>query len=595
MSSACLYFLSAQAWAWAAVFFLIAGSELVYRLRKEQTLRKNAVLSLERFRMETQTHEMEREDEQIRMNKSLALEIRAHTEAENRLRDSEEKYRNLVNSLPEGIFIVQDHKIVFFNPGLVTLTGLDPDELLLMDPYAFIKGIRNSDPANPCFLKGPDQSKIFIESQWVEIRFNGIPARLYTIRDVTERVLANQEKDRLESELEKAKKMEALGLMAAGVAHDLNNVLSGIVSTPELLLMELPKDSELRETVRTIKDSGKRASVIVDELLTLGRGAVRISEPVRLNDVVQGYLCSPEFKKSCEYHPEVRLEKDMDENLPLIKGSELNMRKVVMNLVSNAMEAIQGRGRICLTTGRIRFNGTSLKGYEKKLDGEYIRLTVADTGPGIAPKDLERIFEPFYTKKILGRSGTGLGLSIVWNIIHDHRGSIQVKSSREGTCFDIYFPVSSALQDDDKPDRIYTLSDYTGNNEIILVVDDEKNQLKITTNMLRRMGYRVATVDSGEAAIDYLASNKVDLVILDMIMAPGIDGLSTFQGLRGVDPGIRAVLVSGYSKTRQVQLAQESGAGAFIKKPFSLQILGLAVKKELERQENDHELSNTKS
>jgi len=575
--------------AWLMVFCFIIGSAGVYKIKKEQGLGAKATRDLEKLLRKQKKLEEKWESEQVRMNKSLTLEIQAHTEAENQLRESEEKYRNLVNSLPEGIFILQNQKIVFFNPGLEILTGLCPDDLYQLDPGSFFEGWQGNEQTTSdlSFIKGPDLSKIFIESQWVEIRFNGRCAKLYALRDITERLLANREKDRLESELERAKKMEALGLMAAGVAHDLNNILSGIVSTPDLLLMELAQDSDLRETVLIIKDSGKRASVIVDELLTLGREWAIAGESVRLNDVVNDYLGSPEFRKSCEYHPKVQLETVLDKALPSISGSGLHMRKVVMNLVSNAMEAIPGQGRITLTTGQICFKGTALSGYEKKLHGEHIRLTVADTGPGIHPDDLERIFEPFYTKKILGRSGTGLGLSIVWNVVHDHKGYIQVKSCEDGTCFDIYLPASSALRDEDKPDRIYTLNDYVGNDETILVVDDDKNQRKITSNMLGRMGYRVTAVESGEAAVDYLALHHVDLVVLDMIMAPGIDGLSTFVQLRAIDPRIRAVLASGYSKNREVEMAQESGAGAFIKKPFSLETLGLAVKKELKG--NDHD------
>ncbi|WDP93088.1 MAG: response regulator [Desulfobacter sp.] len=568
------------------IFFTLwlPGMAALVQLEKHSAGSRDALARAREAENEMADLARRQEEELNRVNKSLFLEIRAHIEAEGRLRESEEKYRYLVNSLPEGIFILQDRKIVFHNPGLEALTGLGAEELKTMDPAPLMPGQGRAPDRQPT-LDRPDGSTIIIENQWVDIRFKDRPARLYTVRDITERVMAEKEKDRLETELEKAKKMEAIGLMAAGVAHDLNNVLAGVVSTPDLLLMELPDDSGLRETVLTIKDSGKRASVIVDELLTLGKGTVGVREPVRLNEVVDDYLASPEFDKSREFHPGVRVDCRLDPELPGMTGSGLHMRKVVMNLVSNAMEAIRGSGQISLTTGRVRFMEKQLKGYETALNGEYIHLCIADTGPGIAAEDLERIFEPFYTKKILGRSGTGLGLSIVWNIVHDHKGYIQVKSSEAGTIFDIYLPAGSILQDEGKPDKIYTLSDYTGNDEKILVVDDEENQLKITSNMLRRMGYQVATVPSGEAAVEYAGANPVDLVILDMIMAPGIDGLETFNRLRGVRPGIRAVLVSGYSKTGDVDAAQASGAGAFLKKPFSLQTLGLAVKHELERQE----------
>jgi len=519
-----------------------------------------------------------------RLNKSLALEIRAHTEAETRLRESEETYKNLVNSLPEGIFIVQEGAIVFFNPGLERLTGLLGDNLSKVDPETLFQ---TGDAGCHDYFLGLDQKRTYIEKQWVDIQFNSTPARLFAVRDITERVMARQEKKRLEKELGKAKKMEALGLLAGGVAHDLNNVLSGIVSTPELLLMDLPGESQFREPILTIKDSGKRAAVIVDELLTLARGSAKMVEPVCLNGVIEGYLRSPEFLKAAEFHPGVTISTDLDPDLSRFNASSVHMHKTIMNLVGNAMEAVQTKGRVCITTKHQTFDNKILKGYEKSLEGPFISLSVEDTGPGIPAEDMDRVFEPFYTKKILGRSGTGLGLSIVWNIVHDHKGVIQVSSHRGSTRFELLFPVSKVLQEKIKTDKIYCLSDYTGNNEQVLVVDDVDTQQRITANMLQRLGYRVAVVGSGEAAIAHALENRLDLVVLDMIMDPGMNGLATFRELRSIQPGIKAIIASGYSQTKDVQKAQALGAGLFIKKPFSLQCLGLAIKQELERETDE--------
>ena len=321
----------------------------------------------------------------------------------------------------------------------------------------------------------------------------------------------------------------------------------------------------------------------MDELLTLARGSAKVLEPVRLNDVIEDYLSSPEFDRVARFHPGVILIKNLDSALPLLNASGLHMRKIVMNLVSNAMEAIQEKGNVTLKTSRVQFSKKILKGYERTTDGSYIRFSVKDTGPGISTQDLDRIFEPFYTKKVLGRSGTGLGLSIVWNTVHDHKGYIQVKSEKGETLFQIYFPVTKVLVEAAQPDRIYTLSDYKGHNETILVVDDVESQRKISRNMMKRLGYQVTVVSSGEDAIVYVRKNKVDLVVLDMIMDPGISGLDTFRELKIIDPDIRAVITSGYSKTRDVEKAQELGAGPFIKKPYSLELLGLTLKEELDK------------
>lgn len=525
------------------------------------------------------------DSELIRMNKSLELEIRAHTEAEAQLRESEEKYKNLVNSLPEGIFIVQDSRIVFCNPGLERLAGRPMDQLLGENPDRIFPGKpAHGEPAES--LHHPRGGEIFVETQSVDIRYKRQPARLVTVLDITEMVTARREKERLKTELEKARKMEAFGLLAGGVAHDLNNVLSGIVSTPELILMDLPADSELIEPVMTMKDSGKRASIIVDELLTLARGSATITEPVQLNDIIEDYLYSPEYAQVSQFHPRVRLSTVLDPELPMLTASGIHMRKVVMNLVSNAMEAIRDQGEVILKTASVRFKNRIIKGYERTRDGEYVCLSVRDTGQGISKEDMDRIFEPFYTKKVLGRSGTGLGLSIVWNTVHDHKGYIRVSSGRGHSLFELFFPAAATvLPEAAEPDRILTLSDYSGNGETILVVDDVAGQRKITTNMLKRLGYRPMAVKSGEAAIEYVRDHSVDLVILDMIMDPGISGLVTFQQLRHLVPEIRAIIASGYSETEDVQKAQALGAGAYIKKPFSLQRLGLAVKAELNQKD----------
>jgi two-component system, cell cycle sensor histidine kinase and response regulator CckA len=573
----------------AGILFIMLATMMVagYRIEYASRLSFLSQSGLKELNQHIKNREELQDTELIKMNKSLALEICAHTEAEGQLRESEEKYKNLVNSLPEGIFILQNGRIVFFNPGLERMTGLSARQLSGAEPAVIFSRSSSGEEAKnqlvPDFIVQPDGNKIYIEKKVVEIVYNSAPALLFAVRDTTERVKSMQEKKRLEKELGKAKKMEAFGLLAGGVAHDLNNVLSGIVSTPDLLLMDLPEGSELIEPILIMKDSGKRATIIVDELLTLARGSAKVLEPVRFNDVIQDYLLSPEFDRVARFHPGVILIKNLDPNLPLINASGLHMRKIVMNLVSNAMEAIQDKGRVILETTMVQFSKKILKGYERATDGPYIRFSVQDTGPGISTQDLDRIFEPFYTKKVLGRSGTGLGLSIVWNTVHDHKGYIQVRSEKGESLFEVYFPVTKVSVEALEPDKIYTLSDYSGHNEAILVVDDVESQRKISKNMMKRLGYQVTVVSSGEEAIVHAMKNKVDLAVLDMIMEPGISGLDTFRELKIIDPDIRAVITSGYSKTRDVEKAQEIGAGPFIKKPYSLEFLGLTLKEELDK------------
>ena len=399
-------------------------------------------------------------------------------------------------------------------------------------------------------------------------------------RDISARKQAEEALRQSQEKIARLQKMESLGLLAGGVAHDLNNVLSGIVSYPELLLLDLPEDSRLRGPIETMKKSGQRAVAIVQDLLTVARGVATMKEPLNLNDLIREYLQSPEFHKFKEYHPAVTIRTNLDNDLLNIAGSLVHIRKVAMNLVSNAVEAIEGSGNVTISTVN-RYVDKTLKGYDDVKTGEYAVLAVSDGGSGISSKDLERIFEPFYTKKVMGRSGTGLGLAVVWNVVQDHQGYIDVESSKNGTTFEIYFPITREAILDKESD--IPIGDYKGAGETILVVDDVDTQREIACNMLNTLGYKAKAVSSGEEAVNYLQEHAVDLILLDMIMDPGISGRETYESVIKIHPNQKAVIVSGFVETDEVREAQRLGAGRFIKKPFTLEKLGIALKNELKR------------
>jgi PAS domain S-box-containing protein len=383
-----------------------------------------------------------------------------------------------------------------------------------------------------------------------------------------------------EQNLARSRKMESLGLLAGGVAHDLNNVLAGVVSYPELLLLDLPEGGRLKKYIRKIQETGYRATAIVQDLLTVARGAAIIKEPVKLNAIIEDYLHSSEFEKLQNFHPFVAVETDLDADLRNINGSEIHLRKVIMNLVSNAAEAIEGGGNVVLSTVNRYVDGPlGVQGEVK--EGEYAILSVSDNGPGISREDLDRIFEPFYTKKVMGRSGTGLGLAVVWNVVQDLDGYIDVTSSDKGTTFDLYFPATRS----EATDREFRapLPDYKGNGEAVLVVDDVESQREIAHEMLKKLGYNVTTVSSGEEAVAYFKEHAADLILLDMIMDPGMNGLETYEKVLKIHPAQKAVIASGFAETDEVKEAQKLGAGIYIKKPLTLESLGIAVRDELKK------------
>jgi CheY-like chemotaxis protein len=264
-----------------------------------------------------------------------------------------------------------------------------------------------------------------------------------------------------------------------------------------------------------------------------------------------------------------------------MKGSPVHLGKMVMNLLTNAAEASLEKGKVMIRTEN-RYLDSAVAGYDDMKEGEHVILTVSDRGKGISPDDIGRIFEPFYTKKVMGRSGTGLGLAVVWGTVKDHGGYIDVKSAEgEGTTFTLYFP--AVREEEDTEQQKPSFSEYQGRNESILVVDDVEEQRKLALNMLNALGYQATTVSSGEEAVEYLQNNRVDLLVLDMIMAPGMDGLETYRRIMEFSPGQKAVIVSGYSETDRVREVRELGAKDYIQKPYLMDKFGLAVRKALDR------------
>jgi PAS domain S-box-containing protein len=513
--------------------------------------------------------------------------------AEEALKESNSFTSSLLENSPFAIVVYNpDSSIRYVNSFFEELTGFTSEDVLGQKiPYPWAvddakygdieerqrKGVRRSER---------QYKKKNGEYSWVEINVTPIyhdgelSYSLGTWVDISDRKNTEREKEKLEKRLQSSQKMESMGLLAGGVAHDLNNVLAGIVSYPELLLMDLPEDSRFRKPLETIMDSGNRAVAIVQDLLTIARGVAIAKKPLNLNNLIDEYLKSPEFRKLEQYNPAVTINTNLDGSLLNASGSHIHVRKVLMNLVSNASEAIDGSGDITISTMNC-FLDRPLKVYDEVKIGEYAVLSVSDNGLGIPSEDLDRIFEPFYSKKVMGRSGTGLGLAVVWNVMKEHDGYINVESTESGTTFDLYFPATRAgFEGEDSEIPIEGLG---ANGEKILVVDDLESQRDISSSILEKLGYEVHAVASGEEAVEYLKDHTVDLVLLDMIMDPGINGRETYERILKIHPSQKAIIVSGLAETDEVRSAQELGAGRFLKKPLTLYSIGMAVREELDR------------
>ena len=514
------------------------------------------------------------------------------------LRETEKRFEEVAENINEVIWLYdrEEQKVIYVSPAYERIWGRSIKSLYLRyDEWIESIYSKDLDYARKSFedmLKsgsGASREYRIVRSdgavRWISDRSftilndNGQVVRITGIaEDITDKKEADEALRESQEKIARSKKMESLGLLAGGVAHDLNNILSGIVGYPELLLLNLPGDSELRKPIETIHESGLRAAAIVQDLLTVARGVAIPKEPIRLNDLINDYLDSPEFKKLRQLHPTVTVKTALDDDLLNINGSYVHIMKLMMNLISNASEAIDGRGDILISTTN-RYVDTPLRGYEDVKSGEYAVLSIMDQGSGISTDDMNRIFEPFYTKKVMGRSGTGLGLAVVWNVVQDHDGYINVKSVENVTTFEIFFPITRKEVSGRKLPT--PIENYRGAGETILVVDDVEAQRDIACNMLGALGYKAKAVSSGEEAVDYLKEHTVDLILLDMIMNPGINGRETYERIIRIRPDQKAVIASGFAETSDVKHAQKLGAGRYIKKPLTLEKLGVAVKEEL--------------
>jgi len=402
------------------------------------------------------------------------------------------------------------------------------------------------------------------------------------ISDITDRKNAEDERQCLSERLQRAEKMESLGTLAGGVAHDLNNVLGIIVGYSEMILDQVDKSSPIRHGLENVMNGGLKAAAIVEDLLTLARRGVPGRNILNLNNIVADCKKSPEFASLASHHPAVKIITDLELDLLNISGSSVHLGKSLYNLISNASEAMpKGGGTITIKTTN-QYLDKPIQGYDQIRGGDYVVLSVFDTGEGIPDVDLKRIFEPFYTKKVMGRSGTGLGLAVVWGTVKDHNGYINVQSEEgKGSTFTLYFPVT---REDITAEYIaVSISEYLGKGESILVVDDVKEQRDLAASLLGTLNYSVTNVSSGEEAVEYLKEHDVDLMVLDMIMDPGMDGLDTYKSILEFRPKQKAIIVSGFSESDRVKTAEGLGAGAYVRKPYIKEKLGMAVRKELDR------------
>lgn len=471
--------------------------------------------------------------------------------------------------------------------------GLHPEDAAgaLQECEAALRGERNFD--TEFRVQRPDGTTVHIKADGLVLRNDeGKPVRMIGLNtDITDRKMSEEREKAMQSRLERAARMESLGVLAGGVAHDLNNVLGPLVVLPELISEDLAdlKNLNLEETLENldvISSSAKRAANIVRDLVQLGRrGQYNL---VQL-DLSALECLSPNCKMINRLkadHPNAAVSIKPGKGPLRIMGDESHLSRAISNLLQNAAEAMDKKGQVTVKTFKKHLNA-SLAGYETVPKGDYAVIEIADEGEGMTKEQLGRIFEPFYTRKQRSdRSGSGLGLSVVNGIIKDHAGFIDVDSEvGKGSVFTVYLP----LIEPSNAEREEALTEaFVGGSERILLVDDEPAQRLVGRKALKRYGYDVAEAEDGHQALVYFikakesgAESPYEIVVLDMIMEEDFDGLDTYEAILKLYPNQKVLVVSGHAENRRAGAARDLGA-AWLSKPYKTGDLIRAVRKVLD-------------
>ena len=500
------------------------------------------------------------------------------------LKESEEKFRNIFEFSNDAMFVIDSKidRIIDTNFKAVQMLGYDSIDELLSTPISTIHRNEMSkmmDFVNSVYKRGKgysneltcltkDNTRLPAEISASLIKIQGYRYIITSVRDVTKRKKAEKEKQHLERQLLQSQKMESLGVMAGGIAHEFNNILTGIIGNAELSINKTVKYSDVYENVKQILKSSWRGAKLVKQILTFSRQCPDEQKTIDIEPIVKETI---KLIKTA-HTANIIIKCDIKKDLSCVLADPNNIHQVILNLCTNACHAMEDKGGLLeLKLEEVNLNEKQLLTKLNLKPGRYIHLSVADSGYGINKDMLDKIFDPFFTTKEVGK-GTGLGLSIAYGIVEKCGGKIDVYSEKgKGSIFHVYLPTTTQ----DKKEESLDEKIYKG-TEKILVVDDEKDVRNIIKLMLTKSGYKVHSVSSGLEAIEYYKENEdIDLVLVDMKM-PGLDGKDTYNALKKIDRNIKALLITGYSSHAFEDLLN-IGVKGIVQKPFSERALSKIV------------------
>jgi PAS domain S-box-containing protein len=514
--------------------------------------------------------------------------VAKHRDIEQRLRESEERYRSVVENLNVGMLVTVDLKIAFANSAIRNFFGRSLEELLAHpNPFDYIH-----PEDRPMVLerhlnrvKGEEVPETYAfrvltkqgEIKWTEvtgtrINWRGRPGILNFFIDITERVQAQKGQKELEQQLSRAQKMEALGTLAGGIAHDFNNLMAAALAYVSLMQCETDPSNPHYEYLTHVQNQIHRGAQLTSQLLGYARQRPYQVKPVLLNQLVAGV--SGVFGRT---RKNIVVQADLHPDLYAVNADEGQLEQSLLNLFVNASDAMPDGGMLTLKTRNLsHFEMPSSK--FQSTPGRYVELQVTDTGVGMTAETMDRIFDPFFTTKETGR-GTGLGLASVFGIVKGHGGYIDVHSRPgHGTTFTLYFPAIDKTPVE--PQR--AKGTIMPGNGLVLLVDDEAVVLEASSRMLQKLGFTVLRASGGQEAIDIFRQKaaELDLVILDIVM-PGIGGEEVYRQIKKIKPDAKVLVSSGYDCSGKMPEILKGDGNGFIQKPYSLSELSSKLQETL--------------